>query len=182
MKNRLAIGVLLFSFFLVMHCVAQTTTFEAQVQPYLRVTNQAFFRTLSVVAEPYAENVDGFQFEWGYFYTLKIKKTRLKNPPMDGSDVRYELVRVVAKEHVPIEFTFKMQLVKFLQLDNVAQNEDELAIRALSDTTYRYFDAINFSVPQLLKPEFDAVFVQGISRSGTFYFENDTLIRLISIQ
>lgn len=45
--------------------------------------------------------IDGFTFEPGYFYTLKVKKTILANPPADSGNVRYQLIEVLKKEKDP---------------------------------------------------------------------------------
>lgn len=45
--------------------------------------------------------IEGFTFEPGYFYTLKVKKTILANPPADSGNVRYQLVEVLKKEKDP---------------------------------------------------------------------------------
>lgn len=41
--------------------------------------------------------IQGFQYEEGYEYVLKVKKTTLANPPMDGGSIRYELISVESK-------------------------------------------------------------------------------------
>lgn len=41
--------------------------------------------------------IDGFIFESGYFYTLKVKITHLNNPPLDAYDVQYELISLISK-------------------------------------------------------------------------------------
>ena len=42
--------------------------------------------------------VEGFTFETGYLYILKVKKTILANPPADSGNVRYQLIEVLKKE------------------------------------------------------------------------------------
>lgn len=42
--------------------------------------------------------IDGFEYERGYEYVLEVKKTILANPPMDGSNLKYELIKVVSKD------------------------------------------------------------------------------------
>ena len=42
--------------------------------------------------------IEGFTFEPGYFYTLKVKKTILANPPADSGNVRYQLIEILKKE------------------------------------------------------------------------------------
>lgn len=42
--------------------------------------------------------IEGFDYEEGYTYTLKVRITRLKNPPADGSIFSYSLVDVISKQ------------------------------------------------------------------------------------
>ena len=44
--------------------------------------------------------IDGFKFETGYSYTLKVKITHLANPPQDGYSVRLKLLSLIAKTKV----------------------------------------------------------------------------------
>jgi hypothetical protein len=41
--------------------------------------------------------IEGFTYEVGYEYRLKVLKTHLANPPADGSDIRYKLIEVISK-------------------------------------------------------------------------------------
>ena len=42
--------------------------------------------------------IDGFEYEKGYEYVLEVKKIILANPPMDSSNLKYELIKVVSKD------------------------------------------------------------------------------------
>lgn len=42
--------------------------------------------------------IEGFNFEEGNFYTLKVKTKKVKNPPADASSLRYILKREVSKQ------------------------------------------------------------------------------------
>nr|MBP7473234.1 DUF4377 domain-containing protein [Prevotella sp.] len=44
--------------------------------------------------------ISGFHFERGYEYKLLVKRTILANPPADGSDRTYELVKIISKTSV----------------------------------------------------------------------------------
>lgn len=44
--------------------------------------------------------IQGFEYEKGYEYDLRVNKTTLANPPADGSIYKYQLVRVVEKRQV----------------------------------------------------------------------------------
>ena len=45
-------------------------------------------------------SIQGFEYEKGYEYDLRVNKTTLANPPADGSIYKYQLVRVVEKRQV----------------------------------------------------------------------------------
>ncbi|WP_326984042.1 DUF4377 domain-containing protein [Chryseobacterium sp. MYb264] len=42
-------------------------------------------------------NIDGFTYEPGYEYVLKVKTEKIKNPPADGSSIKYTLVKQISK-------------------------------------------------------------------------------------
>lgn len=41
--------------------------------------------------------IEGFEHEKGYFYELSVEKTTLANPPADAGNVRYKLIKVLAR-------------------------------------------------------------------------------------
>lgn len=42
--------------------------------------------------------IDGFRYEPGYRYKLKVNVSKIKNPPMDSSSLKYSLVKVLSKK------------------------------------------------------------------------------------
>lgn len=42
-------------------------------------------------------NIEGFTYEPGFEYILKVKTEKIENPPMDGSSTRYILVEEISK-------------------------------------------------------------------------------------
>jgi len=46
-------------------------------------------------------DIEGFKWEAGYVYELRVRVTEVPDPPADGSSLHYELIRVVAKTAVP---------------------------------------------------------------------------------
>jgi len=44
--------------------------------------------------------IQGFTFESGFSYILKVRETPLENPPADASSIRHELVEIVEKSTV----------------------------------------------------------------------------------
>lgn len=44
--------------------------------------------------------IEGFEFEQGYIYTLKVEIIHMANPPQDGSDIRMKLISLISKTKV----------------------------------------------------------------------------------
>lgn len=58
--------------------------------------------------------IEGFTYERGHEYELRIKRTILANPPMDGSNRTYSLVRIlqdklVVEPEIPVEKEIKSE-------------------------------------------------------------------------
>lgn len=49
------------------------------------------------------DRIEGFEYEPGYRYELRVEVTDVDNPPADGSSKRYRLVQVVSKKKVEPE-------------------------------------------------------------------------------
>ena len=56
------------------------------------------------------DKIDGFDFESGYKYVLKVKVSKVDNPPADASSLNYELIEIISKnqvvkntKHIPYE-------------------------------------------------------------------------------
>ena len=47
--------------------------------------------------------IEGFQWEPGYIYELRVNVYQIENPPAGGSSLRYELVEVLSKTPVEVE-------------------------------------------------------------------------------
>ena len=43
-------------------------------------------------------SIDGFKFEEGFSYVLKIQIIHLAEPPQDGSNIRYKLIATLSKD------------------------------------------------------------------------------------
>ncbi|MFB9865532.1 DUF4377 domain-containing protein [Rufibacter immobilis] len=46
------------------------------------------------------DSIQGFQYEEGFVYTLKVRVEKIENPPADGSSRTYVLLEVLSKEKV----------------------------------------------------------------------------------
>lgn len=47
--------------------------------------------------ELFYDNIEGFEFEPGFEYELRVNKITVEDPPADGSSIRYELVEIVGQ-------------------------------------------------------------------------------------
>ena len=115
--------------------------------------------------------IQGFDYVRGHEYELEVRKTTLANPPADGSNIAYELLKIIndippvtpKPEELPEEAKFKLemvQLVPFMDLDTpLAAPFDFLTFRILNHrgeysfpTTpdfLKYYDLIEMSSPLL---------------------------------
>ncbi|TBW29381.1 DUF4377 domain-containing protein [Gramella sp. KN1008] len=59
------------------------------------------------------DEIEGFDYELGYIYDLKVRKVEIENPPLDGSAVKYILVNVRSKEKAPANVSFDINLKNF---------------------------------------------------------------------
>ncbi|MDT0553859.1 DUF4377 domain-containing protein [Urechidicola vernalis] len=48
--------------------------------------------------EFFYSNIEGFEYQPGYFYKLKVKTEKIENPPADGSSIKYTLVKALEKK------------------------------------------------------------------------------------
>lgn len=48
------------------------------------------------------DKIEGFQHEKGTDYTIKVKRTEVKNPPADASNFKYSLVEILEKTPTPL--------------------------------------------------------------------------------
>ena len=73
MKNLLTVVILLCS----LNANAQVTrTITISVEPALSLQNYEHFKRFVLDSpDSHAEYVNGFEFEWGYYYKLSVKET-----------------------------------------------------------------------------------------------------------
>ncbi|WP_026463146.1 DUF4377 domain-containing protein [Adhaeribacter aquaticus] len=44
--------------------------------------------------------IEGFDYEEGFIYDLKVRKENVPNPPADGSSFKYKLIKILNKQKV----------------------------------------------------------------------------------
>ena len=127
-----------------------------------------------------AEYVDGFDFEWGYFYNLKVKETYL-GQMSDGTNYEYSLLKVIAKEKVADTVIFRMSIDPLRYYHKLEEEGvSNYTLSQLNDTTYLYMDQVEIEIPHIFLESFRKMIENEINFRGDFKFINSKRIRLIS--
>ena len=153
---------------------------EINIKPYMYTQNYEHFKRL-VLDSPNskAEYVDGFDFEWGYFYTLKVKEIYFGELP-DGTNYEYSLLKVISKEKVSDTVIFRMSIDPLRYYHKL---EDEgisnFTLSQLNDSTYLYMDQVEIEIPQNFLGSFIKKKENEINIRGDFEIINGKRIRLV---
>lgn len=143
--------------------------------------------------EMHLSTIDGFNYQDGHQYRLKVKKTTLANPPEDGGNITYELLETVSDEHVNKEIKHTERfyighyatLVEGEQLTEKEKKEIENKITAslphnskFHHVVYKliYTDAVNpigKSIVYLNEEKLEGTFERGVKdKNYTFTINN----------
>lgn len=176
--------IVLFLFFATQVLGQTTVTKTITIGPSLTFQNYEHFKRLTLDAPDSAiEYVEGFNFEWGYTYTLNVTETKLETPLSDGTQYEYTLNRIVAKTKVPKGTKFKLILdpARYYDEDTTSDLESNNTFKRINDSTYSYFDQVEIEVPPHLKKKFQQTIERGKARVGYFVFNDKNRIRLINL-
>ena len=55
--------------------------------------------------------IEGFEYEWGYQYELRVQVTEVIDPPADASSRAYSMIEMVSKVEVDADSSFKFSLM-----------------------------------------------------------------------
>ncbi len=129
-----------------------------------------------------AEYVDGFDFEWGYFYTLKVKETYI-GELSDGTRYEYSLLKVISKEKVPDTLIFRMSIDPLKYYHKLEEEGiSNYTLSQLNDSTYLYMDQVEIEIPQNFLESFRKKKDDEINFRGDFKFVNGKRVRLVRIR
>jgi heat shock protein HslJ len=69
----------------------------------------------------FSDEIAGFTYQEGYEYELIIKTEKIKNPPMDASNLKYSLVKIVNKKSVSnsLELSNQWIIASINEPDNI---------------------------------------------------------------
>ena len=161
----------------------QTVIKEINIKPYMYTQNYEHFKRL-VLDSPNseAEYIDGFDFEWGYFYTLKVKEIYLGELP-DGTNYEYSLLKVISKEKVSDTVIFRMSIDPLKYYHKLEEKGfSNYTLSQLNDSTYLYMDQVEIEIPQNFLEFFRKKKDDEINFRGDFKFVNSKRVRLVRIR
>jgi hypothetical protein len=151
-----------------------------KVDPYKSATNGAFFTHMALsCSDRRVDYIDGFDFEWGYSYELKLKRTKLAQPMQDAGDTDYELISIISKNAVEDSTTFETTLKGWVQLAPNLEDDDG-AFTFNSDGSCTYLGELTFYCDDSLLDKLKSINKTEAHKKGTFMFV-DRKIHLISI-
>ena len=88
----------------------QSVIKEIEIMPFMHTQNYEHFKRLALTSSnSEVEYIEGFDFEWGYYYTLKVEETYI-GELSDGSRYDYSLLKEISKKKAADTVTFVMYM------------------------------------------------------------------------
>jgi len=161
----------------------QAVVKEIKIETYMYTQNYEHFKRLVFQSpDSEAEYIDGFNFEWGYYYTLRVKELDI-GELSDGTRYEYSLLKVISKEKVSDTVMFRMFIDPLRYYHKLEENDlANYTLNKLNDSVYLYMDKIEIEIPQKLLESFRKKTDNEIGFRGNFKFINGKRIRLVSIK
>jgi hypothetical protein len=154
------------------------------IEPYLSFQNYEHFKRLVLNSnDSQAEYIEGFEFEWGFKYQLKVKVTEMIPELSDGTQYEFALDQLISKIKIIDSTEFKLLIDPLIYYNDseVADGGMNHSLKSLNDSTYLYFDLVEIEVPEILKDKFRKIAFGKTGRVGKFIFINKKRIRLVSL-
>ncbi|MDA7803066.1 DUF4377 domain-containing protein [Crocinitomix sp.] len=161
-----------------------TRTKTISIEPDLSLQNYEHFKRFVLDSpDSHAEYVDGFEFEWGYYYKLSVKETELEETLSDGTQYSYALDHIISKIKAPDSLEFKLYIDPERYYYELPEDEADMNItlKQINDSTYLYHEEVEIEVPLHLREKFETLIDKNTPKLGQFVFVNEKCIRLISI-
>jgi hypothetical protein len=161
----------------------QAVVKEIKIEPYMYTQNYEHFKKLVFESsDSEAEFIDRFNFEWGYYYTLRVKELDI-GELSDGTRYEYSLLKVISKEKLSDTVIFRMSIDPLRYYHKIEEDGiSNFTLSQLNDSTYLYMDNVEIEVPQKLLEYFRKKIDNEIGFSGNFKFVNGKRIRLVSFR
>ena len=150
------------------------------VEPYKYTQNYEHFKRLILKSsDSEIEFIDGFDFEWGYYYTLKVKENKI-GPLSDRTMYEYYLSKIISKKPAPDSMLFILCIDPLLYYHK--SEEDVTTLSAINDSIYLYMEEVEIEIPFKLREYFHKKIDNNEGFTGSFKFVNFKRIRLVNFR
>ncbi len=153
------------------------------VETYMSTQNYEHFKRMVLnSSDSQAQYIEGFDFDWGYRYTLSVKRIKI-GPLSDGTMYEFSHIETLSKTKVADSLTFVLSVDPLMYYN--FQKEDSLAnftLKELNDSTFLYMDLVELEVPSCFRQKFLRYNKNGTAFRGDFSYVNKRRIRLIRIK
>jgi len=164
----------------------QTTTERiVHIDAQLEHQNYEHFKRL-VLSSPDSEveYLEGFEFDWGYAYTVSVLETQLAHPLSDGTRYTFEYKSTVSKTKMADSCRFQLFLAPSIYYDGDATVEpsENKSFQMVNDSVFLYFGRVEIEVPKEQMATFHEAVLNGFGRMGQFAFIRGNRIRLMGFR
>ena len=164
----------------------QTTTERiVHIDAQLEHQNYEHFKRL-VLSSPDSEveYLEGFEFDWGYAYTVSVLETQLAYPFSDGTRYTYKYKSAVSKTKMPDSCRFQLFLAPSIYYDGDATVEpsENKSFQMVNDSVFLYFGRAEIEVPKEQMATFHKAVLNGFGRMRQFAFIRGNRIRLMGFR
>ena len=153
------------------------------IEPYRTLENYEHFKRLVLTCDNVdASYIEGFRFQWGYRYLLEVEVKTLPYTLSDGTKYEYRLLRVLIKEPVRENFTFKLFIDPLLYYGSKDDPEQIENLIQKTDSSYVYMEDVEIVVPSQHMEAFKTMKNGELGRIGIFNFNEERNIVLQELQ
>ena len=155
------------------------------IDAQLEHQNYEHFKRL-VLSSPDSEveYLEGFEFDWGYAYTVSVLETHLTYPLSDGTRYTYEYKSTVSKTKMADSCRFQLFLAPsiYYEGDATVEPSENKSFQMVNDSVFLYFGRVEIEVPKEQMATFHEAVLNGFGRMGQFAFIRGNRIRLMGFR
>ena len=122
----------------------------------------------------YYGDIEGFDYELGYIYSLNVTKKNTPNPPSDGTSFSYKLQSVISKTSTNKQNTFQ------ITLKSVSKASPPSFVMGNKQEGFTLLNEVNIDC-NLLCDELSDALVKREEVNGLFSHKNSNTITLVKV-
>ena len=115
------------------------------------------------------ENIDNFEYEWGFTYKIEVELENIENPPEDSSSLKYTLLNILEKEKASSTALFDVSASRSIGL-----------VKKISDGIYSLYGDQEFSCNTTQCVTIDSLISQELAMLFEFSHDDDSTQLILS--